>query len=192
MEEEFVAVGDRKRKPETRGQIVLPLVDRLVDLGAVDQNLVVVPGREKLETKTTVDDHAFVLPFVLDVEGRFWFCGRLAHRVLTADGPMYTVPCEAVFNCHADVYRSALVGVGPAGRQRPVIVLEPLPGRVPQNEGERDALFDEIRDLGRANPLTAPIEDFLIHAAFPVDIRHNAKIFREKLALWAADQLSDK
>jgi hypothetical protein len=25
----------------------------------------------------------------------------------------------------------------------------------------------------------------LYHPAFPVDIRHNAKIFREKLALWA-------
>jgi olefin beta-lactone synthetase len=26
----------------------------------------------------------------------------------------------------------------------------------------------------------------MIHPSFPVDIRHNAKIFREKLAVWAA------
>jgi hypothetical protein len=26
----------------------------------------------------------------------------------------------------------------------------------------------------------------LFHPAFPVDIRHNAKIFREKLAVWAS------
>jgi hypothetical protein len=26
----------------------------------------------------------------------------------------------------------------------------------------------------------------LFHPSFPVDIRHNAKIFREKLAVWAA------
>ena len=56
---------------------------------------------------------------------------------LTADGPLYTIPCEAVFNRHPDIYRSALVGVGPhtdqlvpaagdrgldAGRSRPVAV----------------------------------------------------------------------
>lgn len=125
----------------------------------------------------------------LDDEGRFWFCGRLAHRVLTADGPMYTVPCEAVFNQHKSVFRSALVGVGPAGRQRPVIVLEPAPGCLPRGKTDRDALLREVRDLGKSNPLTAGIEDFLFHPAFPVDIRHNAKIFREKLAVWAAKEL---
>ena len=44
---------------------------------------------------------------------------------------------------------------------------------------------DEIRQLAAANPLTAGIADFLLHPGFPVDIRHNAKIFREKLAVWA-------
>ena len=27
------------------------------------------------------------------------------------------------------------------------------------------------------------------HPKFPVDIRHNAKIFREKLAVWAATEV---
>lgn len=128
----------------------------------------------------------------LDGDGRFWFCGRLAHRVLTPDGPMYTVPCEAVFNRHPSVFRSALVGVGPAGRQRPVIVLEPAPGCMPRGETDRDALFREVRKLGKSNTLTAGIQDFLLHPAFPVDIRHNAKIFREKLAVWAAKELGVK
>ena len=30
--------------------------------------------------------------------------------------------------------------------------------------------------------MTREIETFLLHPSFPVDIRHNAKIFREKLA----------
>ncbi len=122
-----------------------------------------------------------------DERARFWFCGRVAHRVLTAAGPMYPVCCEAIFNQHADVFRSALVGVGPAGRQRPVMILEPKPGRMPSGQAQA-AWLDEIRRLGRANPLTAAIDDFLIHPAFPVDIRHNAKIFREKLAVWAGGQ----
>jgi acyl-CoA synthetase (AMP-forming)/AMP-acid ligase II len=49
----------------------------------------------------------------LDSQDRFWFCGRMSQRVLTAGGPMYTIPCEAIFNRHPDVNRSALVGVGP-------------------------------------------------------------------------------
>ena len=42
----------------------------------------------------------------LDQDDRFWFCGRVAHRVLTADGPMYPVRCEAIFNRHPDIRRS--------------------------------------------------------------------------------------
>ncbi|NLX95535.1 MAG: AMP-binding protein [Rhodopirellula sp.] len=122
----------------------------------------------------------------LDDRGRFWFCGRMAHRVRTVDGPMYTIPCESIFNQHPDIYRSALVGVGPAGRQRPIIVLQPHPGRMPTGDEARQKLLDSIRQLGQSHPLTAKIEDFLLHPSFPVDIRHNAKIFREKLAVWAA------
>jgi acyl-CoA synthetase (AMP-forming)/AMP-acid ligase II len=134
----------------------------------------------------------------LDEQGRFWFCGRMAHRVLTADGPMYTIPCEAIFNCHEDVYRSALVGVAVPGTkpttdeeharsvQMPVIVVQPEEGRFPRTPKDRDRFVGELRKLAAANELTRSIEHFLIHPDFPVDIRHNAKIFREKLAAWAA------
>eukprot|EP00913_Durusdinium_trenchii_P023379 g21957.t1 len=44
-----------------------------------------------------------------DEGGRLWFCGRKAHIVHTAGGAMFPVRCEAIFNEHADVYRSALV-----------------------------------------------------------------------------------
>jgi acyl-CoA synthetase (AMP-forming)/AMP-acid ligase II len=125
----------------------------------------------------------------LDEHDRFWFCGRVAHRVLTANGPMYPLCCEAVFNNHPDIFRSALVGVGPAGSQRPVIILEPKPGKFPKTAAAKKKLLDEIRRLGQSSPLTISIDDFLIHRSFPVDIRHNAKIFREKLAIWAAKKL---
>ena len=36
--------------------------------------------------------------------------------------------------------------------------------------------------------LDANIETILFHHRFPVDIRHNAKIFRERLAAWAGRQ----
>ncbi len=125
----------------------------------------------------------------LDDRDRFWFCGRVAHRVLTADGPMYPICCEAIFNQHPAIRRSALVGTGPASRQRPVIILEPHQGQMPRTAKQREALLAEIRQLAAANPLTARITEFLLHPRFPVDIRHNAKIFREKLAVWAASKL---
>jgi len=121
----------------------------------------------------------------LDDQDRFWFCGRVAHRVLTADGPLYPIRCEAIFNTHPRVRRSALVGLGPPGRQRPVIVVEPHAGRMPRGRAAQRAFFDELRELAASYPQTQGIADFLLHPDFPVDIRHNAKIFREKLALWA-------
>jgi len=124
----------------------------------------------------------------LDERGRLWFCGRKAHRVITASGTLCTVPCEAVFNEHADVFRSALVGVGPAGRQRPVIVVEPEANRFPS--GRRAAAFrQELLALARANERTREIGDVLFHRSLPVDVRHNAKINRELLACRAAERL---
>jgi acyl-coenzyme A synthetase/AMP-(fatty) acid ligase len=98
---------------------------------------------------------------------------------------MYTIPCEAIFNEHPDVFRSALVGVGKPGAQIPVLVVELVSGAVPSEK-----LMDELGRLAGKNPLTKKIKTFFVHPAFPVDIRHNAKIFREKLAAWAADQMA--
>jgi acyl-CoA synthetase (AMP-forming)/AMP-acid ligase II len=120
---------------------------------------------------------------------RFWFCGRKSHRVITPAGTLFTIPCEAIFNQHPRVYRSALVGVGPAGGQSPVVVAEPWPEHRPANRGDERALLAELHALAGQHSHTAGIEYFLLLDALPVDIRHNAKIFREKLAVWAAGKL---
>ncbi len=128
----------------------------------------------------------------LDQQDRFWFCGRKSHRLETEDGPMYTVPCEAIFNRHERVYRSALVGVGPRGKQRPVVIVEPWPDRRPTDRAGRNELLDELMDIAQSHPLTRGIRDILIHSSLPVDIRHNAKIFREELAVWATTRIGEK
>jgi acyl-CoA synthetase (AMP-forming)/AMP-acid ligase II len=125
----------------------------------------------------------------LDERERFWFCGRKSQRVTTAAGTFFTIPCEAVFNEHPDVRRTALVGLGPRGAQRPAIVVEPAAGRWPRTGRERQSLLAALRTLGQAHRHTAAIEHFLVHRSLPVDVRHNAKIFREKLAVWAARRL---
>ncbi|MBJ6726274.1 fatty acid CoA ligase family protein [Geomesophilobacter sediminis] len=122
----------------------------------------------------------------MDDDGRVWFCGRKSHRVETVEGTLFTIPCEAVFNTHPMVFRSALVGIGPLGSQRPVICIELEKGvRV-----DKDKLREELMEIARGHIHTHAIETILFHPAFPVDIRHNAKIFREKLAVWAARRLS--
>ncbi len=121
----------------------------------------------------------------MDKKGRIWFCGRKSHRVVTAGGTLFTIPCEAVFNNHPRVFRSALVGIGPPGQQRPVVCIELESGD--RGHGKR-ALTRELLDLAAANPITETIDTILYPRTFPVDIRHNSKIFREKLAVWAAKQ----
>lgn len=124
-----------------------------------------------------------------DEQGRLWFCGRKAHIVSTMDGPLYTEQCEPVFNEHPRVYRTALVGVGSRGEQVPVLVVEPEPECFPQNPSEHNSFRDELKTIADRYLLTQQIETFLFHKSLPVDIRHNVKIQREQLAVWAESQL---
>lgn len=121
-----------------------------------------------------------------DEEGRIWFCGRKAHRVQTPEGTLFTIPVEGVFNAHPQVLRTALVGVERSGVLRPVLCVE-LHKDVKQPNYSK--ITAELKALGASQPHTQGITDFLFHPDFPVDIRHNAKIFREKLAVWANGKL---
>jgi acyl-CoA synthetase (AMP-forming)/AMP-acid ligase II len=118
-----------------------------------------------------------------DAEGRLWYVGRKVHRVQTAAGVLYPEQVEGVFNTHAGVGRSALVGIGVPGQQRPVLCVELGPGVA---AGAWSRIARELAVLGAAHETTRPVLAFLRHPRFPVDIRHNAKIDRTALARWAA------
>jgi len=121
----------------------------------------------------------------MDKSNRFWFCGRKSHRVITEKGTLYTIPCESIFNTHKSVYRSALVGIGPSGNHIPVICIE----LEEENKLDMKQIEKELLALAKKNVITRDINIFLFHKSFPVDIRHNSKIFREKLSGWAEKQL---
>jgi acyl-CoA synthetase (AMP-forming)/AMP-acid ligase II len=118
----------------------------------------------------------------MDKKGKIWFCGRKNQRVITKNGLLFTIPCEAIFNNHPMVFRSALVGVGFPSDQKPVICIELEHGR---KHKRKKLIKKELLELAKSSVLTKDIETILFHKAFPVDIRHNSKIFREKLAVWA-------
>lgn len=121
----------------------------------------------------------------VDEAGRLWFCGRKAHRVETATGPLYSLPVEAVAET-AWPARAALVWRGASSPQTPILLLEnPVkaaaakgrklaPTEVPSPTTVQEVL---ARVLGRSD-----IEVRAWPSVFPVDRRHNAKIEREALA----------
>ena len=121
----------------------------------------------------------------LDERGRIWFCGRKSHRVITKQGTLFTITCEGVFNTLPGVYRTALVGVRRKGDMEPVLCVEL---EADTRGADRDQIREQLLELGAKFPHTQTIRTILFHPAFPVDIRHNAKIFREKLAWWAEAQ----
>jgi len=121
-----------------------------------------------------------------DEKGRLWFCGRMSQRVVTTDETLFTVPCEGVFDTHADVYRSALVSAESGGGIVPVICVEAEPGVKP---ADHERIRNELLELGSRFEHTKRIRTVLFHPSFPVDIRHNVKIGRRELGRWATAQL---
>ena len=110
-----------------------------------------------------------------DAEGRLWLCGRKSHRV-EWEGRRYLPLCvEGVLNTTPGVQRTALAST----TRGPVICVELSPGASwPQVEGA-------LRARAAAHPVTRGLTRFLRHSGFPVDTRHNSKIKREVLSLWA-------
>jgi acyl-CoA synthetase (AMP-forming)/AMP-acid ligase II len=123
----------------------------------------------------------------VDAIGRLWFCGRKSHRVETPGGTLFTDMVEPIFNTVAFISRTALVGVKRNGVSHPVLCYEVLLVKGPSQDFE--AL---MREKAAKHEMTCRISTFLRYpkmSGFPVDVRHNSKIFREKLAVWADKKL---
>jgi acyl-CoA synthetase (AMP-forming)/AMP-acid ligase II len=123
---------------------------------------------------------------ILDGMGRLWYCGRVSQRVETGQETLFADQCEAIFNQHPDLVRSAVVGAGPKGRQVPVLCIE-VKGKLSPVDSER--VHFDLLQLAQAHAITRSIRTVLFHPGFPVDIRHNSKIGREELAKWASQKM---
>ncbi|MBM4343495.1 MAG: AMP-binding protein [Deltaproteobacteria bacterium] len=120
-----------------------------------------------------------------DDQGQLWYCGRKGHRVELSGRTLHTAPVEEIFNTHASLRRSALVGVLRSGRVVPVVCIELRPDAPVRGK----PLAADLAALADRHDTTCGIDTFLEHPGFPVDVRHNAKIGREKLAVWAQARL---
>ncbi|MBI5354596.1 MAG: AMP-binding protein [Chloroflexi bacterium] len=110
-----------------------------------------------------------------DEQGRLWYCGRKAHRVVTKDDVLFTEQIEGIFNMHPLIYRTALVGVN----GEPVLWIELA------QKADKDKIKAELIELGKNHPQASKIKTFLFMKKFPTDVRHNSKIIREQLTLLA-------
>ena len=120
----------------------------------------------------------------VDADGRLWVEGRAVHVIHGVDGPITPVPVERRVERALGVPRCAAVGVGPAGSQQLVVVLE-APG-VAGGPASAEVAAGVRSVVGR------PIAAVLTVPSLPVDIRHNAKIDRAAVATWAGDVLAGR
>lgn len=122
----------------------------------------------------------------LDKHGDLWFCGRISQSVIISSQTLFTACCEGIFNNHPRVHRSALVGVPTDQDTIAAICIELAQ---PDRRAERHTISQQLLELAATFEQTQMIKHILFHPSFPVDIRHNAKIKHEELALWATCQL---
>lgn len=122
----------------------------------------------------------------VDDQGRLWVEGRLAHVLVTADGPVTPVTAELTAQRAARVPLAALVGVGPPGAQVPVVVLlAPGPAL-----GLADVdLTSRVRGAVR-EATGLELAAVLTMRSLPVDVRHRSKVDRIRIAREAADFLA--
>lgn len=120
----------------------------------------------------------------IDDDGRLWVVGRVSQRVRGANGPLFSLLCEPIFDAHPQVKRSGLVGVPNGSHEAAVVCVELQPDAV---KADRAALRDELLALAARHVATSEIEEVLFIDRLPVDPRHNSKIERPKLAKWAAE-----
>jgi acyl-CoA synthetase (AMP-forming)/AMP-acid ligase II len=125
---------------------------------------------------------------IMDGMGRLWYCGRVSQRIDTGKEVLFADQCEAVFNQHPDLRRSAVVGIGAAGAQIPVLCIEVIGKLAPV---DRERVHYDLLQLAQAFSITRSIRTVLFHPGFPVDIRHNSKIDRSDLAEWAAGKMQE-
>lgn len=109
----------------------------------------------------------------IDENGNIWFYGRKVHRIETETEVKYSIPCEAIYNNHPQVKRSALVTY----KSNPAIIIEPKKDL----SINKDKIVSELKEMGSEHKHTENIEEFFFSESFPVDIRHNIKIDRKKL-----------
>jgi acyl-CoA synthetase (AMP-forming)/AMP-acid ligase II/pimeloyl-ACP methyl ester carboxylesterase len=120
----------------------------------------------------------------LDATGALWVEGRMPHVITTADGVLTPVGSEQRAESAPGVGRAAAVGVGPAGVQQLVLVVETVPA------ARRVGLADPDLAAAVRAAVGVPVAAVIVVPVLPTDVRHNSKVDRARLGHWAAGILA--
>ncbi len=120
----------------------------------------------------------------LDSEGRLWIEGRMAHLIRTAAGPVTPIAIEHSVAELPEVELAAAIGVGPRGTQQVVVVV------VPTDAPKRPDLASEALAATVRATVDVDVAAVLVVPSLPVDVRHNSKIDRTRVAAWAGSVLA--
>ncbi|MET1034187.1 MAG: alpha/beta fold hydrolase [Arthrobacter sp.] len=175
LDADGAATGRPSTGPGVSGEILVSaphLMDRYDRLWITGRHAASVPGWHR----TGDVGH-------LDAEGRLWVEGRLAHTLTTSGGVRTPVASEQAAETVPGTGRAAVVGVGPAGAQLPVVVLETVP-RARRAAPAEAALATGVRAAVAASTGVA-VAAVLVVPELPTDVRHNSKIDRAALSGWA-------
>jgi olefin beta-lactone synthetase len=179
LEPDGSAAGEPTTDPGVTGEIIVSaghVKDRYDRLWITQAHSASVPGWHR----TGDVGH-------LDTAGRLWVEGRLGHIITTAAGVRTPVAAEQLAETVDGVRLAAVVGVGPAGTQVPVAVVETVPAAAAPGPVS-PFLAAQVRTA--VAPAHLDLAAVLAVPELPTDIRHNSKIDRSRLARWAAGVLS--
>lgn len=197
MEARVIAVNDGEiRDLESAGRLPMGQKGELIVRGPVATEaydaLPEATRRAKIRAADGAVWHRMGDIVYMDAAGRLWFCGRMAERVETRLGVIYTDCCEGMLNACPAVRRTALVGLGEPGRQIPLLVVE-IPERLRYySRRVRKGIIRDLRALMAKDPLLSRISEIRFLRQFPVDVRHNAKIHRLTLARYYSVKLANR
>ena len=110
----------------------------------------------------------------LDKDQNLWFCGRKNHRVQTRNKTFYSTQVEAVFNNMEEIQRSALISY----ENSPALVIQLKNFNKKADQHVKERILNQAKEFDH----TKEIQKIFFCEAFPVDIRHNIKIDRERLS----------
>ncbi len=114
----------------------------------------------------------------LDDLGRLWIEGRVDHLLHTPDGVRTPVPIELAAESVPGVELAAAVGIGPIGTQQIAVVISG------PNLGRAVVAGPDVTAQVRA-AVDFPVAAVLVAPKIPVDRRHNSKIDRSRVQVWA-------
>ena len=185
LDADGAATGEPTTEPGITGEILVsaPHLKRTYDrLWATQAASADHPGRHRTGDVGHLDAH-----------GRLWVEGRLAHIVTTPGGVVTPVAVEHAAEQVRGVRKAAAVGVGPAGTQQLVVVVETDPGVDPRAGAASSLATPGLARAVRravAGHCGVTVSAVLRVPRLPTDVRHNAKIERGRIARWAEQALA--